>query len=288
LSLSLHRRGVSRGVVMLVTVLSCRLRCRCSVIFVIVSSSHRCHVVAVASPLCCYCCCCHIAVSLCHHGVVMSMDGPGCHTCHTWPALGFALAHPVHPGYSPCGWPRTSYLPSLWCRVASSLCCRHRCVVVIAVLSSSLCCRHRCVVIIAVLSSSLCCRHRCVIVIAVSLSSLCRCHRCVVVIAVSLSSSSHHRCVIVIIIVSLPCCCVMLCRHHVVVIVTWSHGHHVIVTWSHGHHVIVTWSLCRCSHGCHVVVTSSLCHRRMVIVSSSSYGCCVVSCHCRIVAVITW
>jgi len=192
-------------IAVLVVVSWCWSRCCRSVIFVVTSSSHHCRVIAVASPLCCHCCYCHIAVSSCHHGVIVSMDGPGCRTCHTWPAL----AHPVHPGYPPCGWPRTSYLPSLWCHVASLLCRRH---------------------------------HR---IVAMS-----PCH-------VVSSSSSHRR----------------------MVAMSLSHGHCVVVRMvavssSHGRRVVVTWLPCCC--------------RRMVVMSLSSYGCRVVLCHCRIVAVVAW
>src|SRR6267142_881634 len=101
-------------VVSWVSSLSCRGCCCCC---------YCCHVMSwLWSWLCRGCSRCRfitvvvvIVLLLCCCGVVMSVYGPGCRRCHTWPTLGFALAHPVHPGYPPCGWPRTSYVPFSLC-----------------------------------------------------------------------------------------------------------------------------------------------------------------------------
>src|SRR6267142_437376 len=77
-------------------------------------------------------CCGVVVVLLCCCGVVVSVYGPGCCTCHTWPTLGFALAHPVHSGthlvdgLGPCTCPRHSVVLHHCCVIviiASSLCC---------------------------------------------------------------------------------------------------------------------------------------------------------------------
>src|SRR6266850_432957 len=208
------------------------------VITVLLSLSH-CHcVVAVALLLCC-CCHCHTMVLLCCCGVVMSVYGPECRTCHTWPTLGFSLAHPVHPGYPPCGWPRTSYLPSSLCHhcciVAVSCHCHivtASCHIVTVSLSSSHCC---CVIVVITLllcrvALSLCLCHV-IIVIALLL-----CHR--IVAMSSLSLLSH-------------CCCVVI-----VIIVTSSPN--CVVSSSHCCHIVsLSLSLHHC-HCCVVVVIASL------------------------------
>src|SRR6267142_3019058 len=223
-------------------------------IVIVMSSCHGCchhgFVVLITLSWCHHLCLallwCHCVIAVllcCCCGVVVSVYGPGHHRCHTWPTLGFALAHPVHPGYPPCGWPRTLYLPSSLCRhcrIIAMLCCvmssshchhimsRHHCVVVVIASSpchvaSSLChvisslCLHRVFVIVTLLlchvvamSSSCHCCHR---IVAMSLL-LSHCHRIVVVVALSpccVVSSSHHcrvvlccRCIIT---ASHCCCC---------------------------------------------------------------------------------
>src|SRR6267142_2656319 len=235
-SLSCHH--VMAAVIMVLLFSS---HCRGVIIFVL----HRCGVVSIIVLLCCLCCCCCL---------VVSVYGPGHHRCHTWPTLGFALARPVHPGYPPCGWPRTLYLPSSLCRhcrIIAMLCC---------VMSSSHChhimSRHHCVVVVIASSpchvaSSLChvisslCLHRVFVIVTlllchvVAMSSLCHCcHR---IVAMSLLLSHCHH--------------VVLCHHHIIAVL------------------------------CCVVVASSP-HRIVVVVvaSLSSLHCC---CHC-IIAVVVW
>jgi len=130
----------------------------------------------------------------------VTMDGPGHHTCHTWPALGFTLACPVHPGYPPCGWPRTLYLPlsQLLHHCSVMLCCVMSCCVIIA---SSPCC----------VTSSLCHCHHCIVTMLLChVASLwCHCHHCIVAV-------SYHVIVIIISLSSLRCCCC-----HIVAVIMW-------------------------------------------------------------------
>src|SRR6267142_5283663 len=225
-SLSCHH--VMAAVIMVLLFSS---HCRGVIIFVL----HRCGVVSIIVLLCCLCCCCCL---------VVSVYGPGHHRCHTWPTLGFALAHPVHPGYPPCGWPRTLYLPSSLCRhcrIVAMLC---------RVMSLSHChhvmSHHHCVVVVIALSpchvaSSPCCVASSPCCVA---SSPCL-RRCCIVTVSSLLSSSHHHRVIVVVIASSPCCVVSSLPCCVVLL-------------SHCCHITSLSLLLHCCHCCIVVVVALL------------------------------